>query len=206
MTKLFIDFDGVLFNSKKFKSDLLSEIAKSGFSKEEVNDTYIAECLDGNYLPKDQLERLLKIKKFNMSLAEARIENILKQSEKYLFADVVESLKAIKKLPYDTSLITLGHPDFQPRKVQITKIDKLFSHVHYTSEPKVDYLLDLLDKKEKFIIVDDRGDTLEEINKKFPQALAIEMRREQDTHDPAERPSHFSGPKITNLKQLIEIL
>lgn len=206
MVKLFIDFDGVLFNAKKFKKDLLAEIAKSGFSGDEVNNSYIAECLDGNYLPKDQLKRLLKIRKFNMSLAEARIENILKQSERYLFTDVVESLKAIKKLSYDTSLTTLGHPDFQPQKVQITKIDKLFRHVHYTSEPKVDYLLDLLDKKEKFIIIDDRGDTLEEITQKFPQALAIEMRREQDTYDPAERPSHFSGPKITNLKQLIEIL
>jgi phosphoglycolate phosphatase-like HAD superfamily hydrolase len=206
MTKLFIDFDGVVFNSKKFKTALFSEIAKSGFSDQEVSDTYIAECLDGNYLPKDQLERLLKIRKFNMSLAEARIENILNQSEKYLFDDVAESLAKIKKLQYNTCLITLGHPDFQPKKVKITKIDRLFKNVYYTSRPKVDYLTDLIGKKEKFIIVDDRGDTLEEIAKKFPQALVIEMRREQDSHDPAERSSHFSGPKITNLKQLIEIL
>ena len=206
MTKLFIDFDGVLFNARRFKADLLSEIAKCGFTMEEVGDAYVAECLDGKYLPKDHLDRLAKIHKFNMNLAEARVESVVVKAEKYLFDDARESLEKIAKLKYDRCLITLGHKEFQPRKVKITKIDELFQHTYYTSKPKVGYLSEIIKKKEKFIIVDDRGDTLEEVAKKFPQALAIEMRREQDAHDPAERPSHFSGPKVTNLSQLIEIL
>lgn len=206
MTKLFIDFDGVLFNAKKFKNDLLREVARSGFSPQEVEDTYISECLDGQYLPEDHLKRLAKIHSFNLSLARARIESIISKSDKYLFDDVQECLQEISKLNYDSCLITLGHPDFQPRKVKISGIEGFFKHRYYTAVPKVEYLSDTIGKKEKFIIVDDRGDTLEDIAKKFPQALAIEMRREEDTRDPAERPSHFSGPKITNLKQLIEIL
>ena len=205
--KLFIDFDGVLFNSKSFRNDLISEIQKSGFSFQEVSDTYNAECLDGNYLPMDHLLRLKGIKDFNIRLAEARIENLVTNCSKYLYADVADSLKLISKLKnYTVELITLGHPEYQPRKVKLSGIAKYFKEIHYTSRPKVEYLVEVMEKNDKFMIVDDRGDTLESVSKVFPKVSAIEMRREETVHDPAEMPSHFSGPKITNLKQLIEIL
>ena len=205
--RLFIDFDGVLYNSNKFRADLIAQVEKSGFSREEVLDTYNAECLDGNYLPADHLNRLEKIHKFNLRLAEARIENLVNSAKKYLFPDVENSLKIISKLPnYQAEMISLGHPKFQPRKIKKAKIGRYFRKLHFTAVPKVEYLENLVKKNEKFIVVDDRGDALEEIVKKFPKAIAIEMRRERGIHDPAERPSHFSGPKITNLKQLIEIL
>jgi len=204
---LFIDFDGVLFNSQKFRSDLIAQIEKSGFSKQEVYDAYNAECLDGNYLPAGHLARLGKIHKFNVRLAEARIENLANNAKKYLFSDVESSLRLLSKLPdYQLEMISLGHPKFQPGKIKKTGISKYFQKLHFTAVPKVEYLRSIAKKKEKFIIVDDRGDALEEIAKEFSKAIAIEMRREKEVHDPAERPSHFSGPKITNLGQLIEIL
>lgn len=205
--KLFIDFDGVLFNSEKFRRDLIGQIEKSGFSSQEVNDTYVAECLDGNYLPADHLARLEKIHKFNFRLAETRVESLITNAKKYLFFDVEGSLKSISKLPeYQLELISLGHPKFQPRKIKKTGIKKYFKKLHFTSIPKVEYLQGIVKVDEKFIIVDDRGDALEEISKKFPKAITIEMRRVKEIHDPAERPSNFRGSKITNLEQLIEIL
>jgi len=205
--KLFIDFDGVLFDSQKFRSDLISQIEKSGFSKQEVGDSYNAECLDGNYLPADHLARLEKIRQFNVRLSQARIESLLTSAKKYLFPDIESSLKVISKLPnYQVEMISLGHPKFQPRKIKKTSVSKYFQKLHFTPIPKAKYLKKIVKQKEKFMIVDDRGDALEEIVKEFPRAIAIEMRREKNIHDPAERLSHFSGPKITSLKQLIEIL
>jgi FMN phosphatase YigB (HAD superfamily) len=205
--KLLIDFDGVLFDSKTFRDDLIAEIQKSGFSSEEVRDTYNMECLDGNYLPLDHLNRLKIIKDFNIRLAEARIENLVKINSKYIYPDVIDSLKKITKLKnYQLELITLGHPKYQPRKVKFSGIEKYFKKIHYTSIPKVEYLQRILDKNDKFIIVDDRGDTLEAISLEFLKAVMIEMRRVSGIHDPAEQSSHFSGPKISDLKQLIEIL
>lgn len=205
--KLFIDFDGVLFNSEKFRNNLLSQIEKSGFSLQEVNDAYIAECLDGNYLPADHLARLEKIHKFNLRLAETRIESLVTNAKKYLFSDVDDSLKTISKLPeYQLELISLGHPKFQPGKIKKTGINKYFKKLNFPTTPKVEYLQAVVKANEKFIIVDDRGDALEEISKKFPKAIAIEMRRKKEIHDPAERPSNFRGSKITNLEQLIKIL
>ena len=104
------------------------------------------------------------------------------------------------------NLLTLGNQNFQPKKIKESGIKKYFDNIYCTSIPKSKYLQDLIDKNEKFIIVDDRGDALEEIVKKFPKAIAIEMRRAKEVHDPAECPSNFRGSKITNLKQLIEIL
>ena len=205
--KLFIDFDGVLFNSEKFRADLMSHIEKSGFSRQEVYDTYNTECLDGNYLPADHLARLEKIRKFNVRLAEVRIESLVNNAKKYLFPDAESSLKLLSKLPdYQLEMISLGHPKFQPGKIKKTGIGKYFAKLHFTAIPKVEYFQNVVKANEKFIIVDDRGDALEEIVKKFPKAIAIEMRRAKEIHDPAERPSNFRGSKITNLKQLIEIL
>jgi len=205
--KLFVDFDGVLFNSQKFRRDLVSQMKKSGFSRQEVYDTYNVECLDGNYCPADHLARLAKIRKFNLRLAQARIENLIVSAKKYLFSDVEDSLKIISKMPdYRLELISLGHPKFQPKKIKKTGIDKYFQKLHFTAIPKVEYLQSVAKKNEKFMIVDDRGDTLEEISKNFPKVVAIEMRRKENIHDPAERPSNFRGAKIIDLKQLIEIL
>lgn len=205
--KLFIDFDGVLFDSEKFRNDLLSQIEKSGFSKQEVNDAYIAECLDSNYLPANHLLRLEKIHKFNMRLAETRIESLVKNAKKYLFSDTVESLKTISKSPnYQLEMISLGHRKFQPNKIKKTGINKYFKKLNFPTAPKVEYLQGVVKAGEKFIIVDDRGDALEEISKKFPKAIAIEMRRKKEVHDPAEHSSNFRGSKITNLEQLIKIL
>ncbi len=205
--KLFIDFDGVLFDSEKFRRDLISQVEKSGFSKQEVYDAYNAECLDGNYLPADHLARLEKIHQFNLRLAETRIESLVTNAKKYLFFGVEESLKTISKLPdYQLEMISLGHPKFQPRKIIKSGIKNFFKKLHFTAVPKVEYLQSIVKASEKFIIVDDRGDALEEIAKKFPKAIAIEMRRKKEVHDPAERPSNFRGLTITNLEQLIKIL
>lgn len=204
--KLFIDFDGVLFNSKSFREELISQFEKSGFSRQEVFDTYNAECLDGNYSPADHLERLKEIRDFNLKMAQARADSLVKRSKSYLYDDVLGSLKNISKLNYEVNLLTLGNPSFQPKKIKESGIRKYFDNIYCTSIPKAKYLQDLIDKNEKFIVVDDRGDALEEISAKFPKAITIEMRREEKIHDPAERSSHFSGPRITNLKQLIEIL
>ena len=54
---------------------------------------------------------------------------------------------------------------------------------------------------EHFIIIDDRGDTMEKIAKKYKRSLPIEINRKKDPTDPMEGNNGFKGIVVKNLKQ-----
>ncbi|MFZ2193748.1 MAG: hypothetical protein WAV31_05890, partial [Candidatus Moraniibacteriota bacterium] len=68
--KLFIDFDDVLFNAKKFKTDLINIFIKNGVSKLEFENSYYSfrkkdQALGKYYDLKKQISALKKIKRLN---------------------------------------------------------------------------------------------------------------------------------------------
>lgn len=206
--KLFIDFDGTLFDTFLFKASFFRILEKAGFSQEDIVSTYQAEGLDYKYSPKGQFERLKKVKKFNEGLALARLEDLYKKSQSFLFEDSVNFLKEIDREKNELILLTLGDIEFQRRKVSESKIEDLFDRCLYTVEQKWIFLEGVIEKDERFVIIDDRGDTLEQISKKYRRSLPIQVKRIHiDNDDP-----HLSGAEIydgisvSSLKRAIQYL
>ncbi len=202
-TKLFIDFDGTLFDTSGFKKEIFNIFKKAGYSETDVQKAYTASFLDYCYSIEEHFCRLQKIKKINPKLTQARIDEALKDTQKYLYDDSINFLENIDRKKYSVILITFGEVDFQKKKFEGSRLKKYFDDIRYTLIQKWDYLEKekLVELNDFFIIIDDRGDTMEKISKKFKKSLAIEINREKNPTDPMEGESNYGGVQVKNFKQ-----
>lgn len=200
-TKIFIDFDATLFDTGKLKKELFSVLRKAGFSDEEILLTYKAECKDYLYSPKGQVERLKKVRNFDFESVISQIEKLYEKVSSWLYNDTIGFLKNINREKFEVNLLTLGDISFQKKKVESAGIKKLFDNIYYCAEQKWDFLKGLVDRNEKFFVIDDRGDALEKINHCFPDAFCIEINRLQDPLDMMEAASNHKGATVQALAQ-----
>ena len=202
-TKLFIDFDGTIFSTMAFRDKMFEICTMAGFDEEEIKNTYAAESLDYLYSANGQLERLQKIHSFDIEKAKLRMDKLIKTSKDFMFPDFEEFIHSVDREKYEIDLITLGEVEFQKAKVEASGIVKYFDNAYYCETQKWEYLDELVELNEKFIIIDDRADTLEKIGKKFKRSFPILMDRQQkDMDDPfLSQQEQYTGIKVKNLKQ-----
>lgn len=206
--KLFIDFDGTVFNTEGFRQSMFEIFQKSGFAEDEIERTYKAECLDYKYSPFEQMDRLLKIHDYNIEMAKIRFDRLFEKTPDFIFEDVTNCLKTINRNDYEIVLFTLGDINFQKRKVESSKIGKYFDDIYYTDIQKWIALEKMVASNERFVIIDDRSDTMTEIAKKFRHSLCMQMlRASRDYDDPVlNQRNNFSGIQVRSMKQALHYL
>lgn len=175
--KVFIDFDSTLFDRSTFKKALFEIIRQAGFSDDELEKSYRTVYGEYDYTPWKHLEALKKIKRFNESVLVKKIDKLFASAKKLLFPDSLAFLKNIDRSKFEINLITQGNKKFQKEKVKSSGIEDLFDNIYYITEEKWHYLKRLVDRFEKFFLIDDREDTTDEVAKKFPEAITIELNR-----------------------------
>lgn len=205
-TKLFIDFDGTLFNTEGFRNLIFEVFTKAGFEMDEIVATYQAECLDYKYDIDGQLERLAKIKSFDIELARKRLEKVYARVPDEIFADVKKGLESIDRDRYEVNLLTLGDIAFQKKKVECSGLLKYFDAKYYCENQKWLYLDERVNESERFVVMDDRGDALEKIAKKFKKSLCLQVARGAVDILDSVAGSHFSGIKVKTLTQALKYL
>lgn len=206
-TKIFIDFDGTMFDTRLFRDQIFSILGKAGYNHDEIMTAYQAECLDYKFSLTDLVKRLQMSRPVNLSLTWARIEQLYKDVPRYLFPDTVQFLKELDHTKYEVNLLSLGDINFQRTKVENSQIAPLFDNIYYCETQKWDYLDAIVSKNEKFIIIDDRGDTIEKVGRKFVNSLALQIaRKDQDKDDPVRVVQTFNNLVIKNFKQAMMYL
>lgn len=202
-TKLFIDFDGTIFSTLAFRDKMFEIFTMAGFEEDEIKSTYAAESLDYLYSAEGNLERLHKIHEYDIEKARFRMDKLIKTSKDFMFSDFEEFIRSVDREKYELNLITLGDLEFQKAKVEASGIVRYFDNVYYCEKQKWDYLDELVELNEKFIIIDDRADNMEKIGKKFKRSFPILMDRQQkDLADPyLSQQEQYTGIKVKNLKQ-----
>jgi len=202
-TKLFVDFDGTIFNTLALRKKMFEVFTMSGFDETEIKNTYAAESLDFKYSPEGQWQRLRKIHEFDEEKAKIRMDKLIKSSNQFLFDDFAEFVNKIDREKYELTLFTLGDINFQKDKIKNSGVVSFFDNVYYCEIQKWDFLEDIVEINEKFIIIDDRADVAERIGKKFKRSFPIFIdRSEKDLDDPAlSSNSDYSGISVKNLKQ-----
>lgn len=203
-TKIFVDFDGTIFNTQAFRQKMFDIFVMAGFDEDEIRNTYIAESLDFLYSAYGQMERLFKIHEFDIEKARIRLDKLIKSSFDLLFDDFEPFIKNINRENFLVNLITLGNVEFQKKRVEALGLVPLFDNIYYCDKQKWDFLNDIVDIAEKFIIIDDRADTMEKIAKKFKRSFPILINRPQkDLDDPVLLNQHdFNGIEVKSLKQV----
>jgi len=201
--KLFVDFDKTLFDTSQVKERLMRIFSQLGFSQSEIEQTYIAESLDGKFNPEGQAKRLCDIRPFNIEIAELKIKSMIFDSNKLLYFDTIGFLDDVDRNKYEVNLLSYGDEDFQKRKVKHSGIIDKFDNIYITNIEKQIYLKDIVKSNEYFVVIDDRGDALEKISKKFPKSFMILIVRNIEN---ILRHEDFKGTWVRNLKQVLEYL
>lgn len=205
---ILIDFDGTMFDTAGFKEEIFRVFSISGYDLEDIRSTFIAECMDYKYSPEQQFKRLLGIKHSNEKLVDARIDNLYKNVQRFLYADSECFLKEVDRTKYEICLLTLGDVDFQTRKVRESGLIGYFDNIFVCTEQKWDFIKNLVEFRDYFVIIDDRADTLNNVKNKYPKSLCIQVARQDLDLDDAAKfyKDVYQGIKLHDLGQALRYL
>ncbi|EKE11173.1 MAG: hypothetical protein ACD_15C00133G0024 [uncultured bacterium] len=208
--KIFIDFDDVLFNTKRFKEDYFKIFKKKGVSKKIFKECYF-DPLDNrdikNYDPMSHIKRVCERIKIDVDALEKEIENFTADTGKYVFSDVAEFLDKFEKKELD--IISFSITNFQKAKVYNSGLTKFFSKVKIVDSLKGEIILKII-KKENLLsekdvyFVDDRVEQIENVKKICPQVTTILCSRREGRY--RDRKNKYCDYKIAKLKEVGSII
>ena len=129
--KIYIDFDGTLFNSTKLYKDFINIFLKHNLKKE-----YLENIIKENYHKEKNYiilaQKLIKDNNLNISILN-EINNLY--SNNLLFKDTIPFLEKYYK-KYDLILLTLGNKEYQLKKINSINITKYFKDIIITNKDK----------------------------------------------------------------------
>lgn len=129
--KIYIDFDGTIFNSTKHYNNFINI-----FNKYNINKEYIENIMKKTYKEEKNLDKIASkiIKENNLDISILDELNNL-YSEKLVFKDAITFLEKYYK-KYDLILLTLGIKEYQEKKIKASKISKYFKEIIITNDDK----------------------------------------------------------------------
>lgn len=138
--KIYIDFDGTLFNSTKLYNNFIKT-----FNKYNIKTSYTKNILLKNKNYDTATKKI--INEFNLDKSIYKeLNNIY--SKNLLFKDTIPFLEKYYQ-KYDLILLTLGTKSYQNKKINSTNISKYFKEIIITNKDKSK--LDINYKNEIFI-------------------------------------------------------
>ena len=137
--KIYIDFDGTLFNTDKFYQDYLTILNKYNISSFEI-EKMKKELFKNKRFNLDILIDYI-IGKYNIKNLKQEVETLYNNS--YVFEDVIPFLEKYKN--YNLILLTLGDIDYQNRKIDGSMLSKYFKDIIITDVDKSQLDIDYKD-------------------------------------------------------------
>lgn len=168
--KIFIDFDGVIFDTELFKKRLSKIFLKSGVSKEIFKESY--QQLKKQrilYSPLRHLEFLAKDKNIDSKKILVDLEKLLKNLRPYVFNDAKIFLKHFPK--NNLYLLSYGDLKFQKQKIKATGVSKYFKRVIVVNDNKLKIIKkiarkDRFKKGERIVFIDDKPIHIKEVKQR----------------------------------------
>ena len=128
--KIYLDFDGTLFNTDKFYQDYLVILNKYNISSFKI-EKMKKELFTNRRFNLDILTDYI-ISKYNIKNLKQEVESLYNNS--YVFEDVILFLEKYKN--YNLILLTLGDIDYQNRKIESSNLSKYFQDIIITDGDK----------------------------------------------------------------------
>ena len=168
--KIYIDFDRTLFDCESFLKDLDNIIKKYEIPK-NIFIKCQNQCKKEGFNPYIILDKISEFCEFNSSIYD-EIDDLLKQSNKYLYPDAITFLKYLHKSNYQIIILTKGNEDYQKKKISYSNIkdyyDELIVIMKHKGNLDIDY--------KESVFIDDNPIEIKSILKRKPKQV-IRIRR-----------------------------
>jgi FMN phosphatase YigB (HAD superfamily) len=206
-TKLFIDFDGTMFDTAKFRDGIFEVFEKAGYAHEVIMKAYVEECMDYKFSLEHLLNRLERVEERDKDKIRGDIRALYERVPSMLYGDTILFLNNIDREKYEVNLLSMGNFEFQKRKIDHAGIKDLFDNVYICENQKWDYLDTLVKPEEKFILIDDRGDTIKNVAEKYPNSRPMQIeRKDEDNADPVRVDLDYDNRVVHSFKQAMSYL
>lgn len=126
--KIYIDFDGTIFDSTKLYNKFINIFNKYNIKKEYIKH----ELYDQNKNLDILANEIIKKNNLNLNILK-ELENIY--SKNLVFKDVIPFLEKYYQ-KYDLILLTLGDKTYQQKKINESKLKKYFKDIIITNKDK----------------------------------------------------------------------
>lgn len=210
--KIFIDFDDVIFEAKKFKRDLVKIFETNGVAEKQFEETYFTfskkdRAIGKYYDLKNQIKVLKKSIDFDQYKLEKEIGGFMQDLSGYVFSDCREFFETFPKI--DLYLLSYGQPEFQAEKIDKAGIKKYFHKTLITKKDKIYAITDelrilKLPPEEKIIFIDDRPEQVEMVKLANDKIITFHLRRPQGKY--RDMICENKDYEAENLKQILEII
>ncbi len=206
--KILIDFDDVLFNTKKFKEDYKKVFLNNWVDDKLFNETYYSKYVSEKrksklYLMEKHLKRLGKCG-INIYQLRKNINKLVKNSKNYVFDDTNYFLKKFDKS--QIYLLSFGKDKFKDDKIRYSDIKKNIKKIILTNKLKAETVKKLkIDKSDAPIIfLDDRVEQITSIKNHNPDIITILIKRKEGRYD--DEKNEFCDYVAKNLVEAAKII
>lgn len=207
---IFLDFDDVLFNTRKFKDDYFDLFKKRGVTK-DVFEKFYYDPLDKrntkSYSPVGHIRRVCRQSQLNYSEFEEDVMRFTQNTDRYVFNDTIKFLENFSKK--ELCLISFSKTNFQKSKIFNSGITKYFNQIEIVDELKgkaIEKIIKLKssDISERIYFIDDRVEHLTDAKIKNPNIITIFLLRKEGRH--RDRRNKFCDYKVTSTREILKII
>ncbi|MDO8240405.1 MAG: HAD hydrolase-like protein [Candidatus Moranbacteria bacterium] len=211
--KVFLDFDDVLFNTKKFVVDYKKIFRLHGIS-EDVYKKYYYDYLPNKknsklkkYISEPHIDKIGKEEGIDVSALKQDIEVFLGTASKYVFSDVYDFLGSFKK--NDSYLISYSKNKFLESKIKNSGVAKYFKKVVMTDSLKSLPVRDIMredniKKDEQVFFLDDRIEQIDDVKKHYKWIKTVFINRKEGRYQNiADDMCDFECKNLKQAKKII---
>lgn len=195
--KLYIDFDGTLYNTDKLTKNFIELCQKYDLTEEEKNKLVEQFSAINIFLDMDEF---IKSIQNEYKLADTILKDIEKlYSLSYIYKDVESSLQKLKESnKYEMYILTYGSVFHQQKKIQASKIGKYFKDIIIVTKNKA--TLKEVDYKNGIFIDNNPLEIAGFLNAKAKNVIRI--RRPSDKYSSQDSKSLIK--EYTSFQELVE--
>lgn len=132
--KIYIDFDGTLFNTDKYIEDFMNILNDYGIDKALFDEVKNRICGNSKLFNINVIIDYFVTKHNIDNSLKEKINNLLNDS--YVYSDVIECLTSLINERYELYLLTYGDGEFQKLKINASNLSKYFKDIIITEKDK----------------------------------------------------------------------
>lgn len=210
--KIFIDFDDVIFNTRKFKDDFENIFEKNGISREIFKKYYVNpknRLAIKTFNPWIHAENISQEVNFDKEKLNTAINFFIKDLSRYIFPDILDFIRKFDK--QDLHIVSFGNKEFQTKKVVSSGIARYIKNIHIIQDSKSKTIEEIIYKNEisaseSMFFIEDRMKNICDVKEKFPAIVAIFMKRSEGRYQDAkcEKCCDFEARDLKACEEIIE--
>lgn len=178
-SRIFVDLDDTLYNTRKLKDDIYKIFEPTGISKEDFILAYrqaaeLSMLGYYNYTFPKQVS-VVRARGFDVNEDKLvpKLDNLLAQN--YVLPGAENFLISLKNICTKLVLLTAGNIEFQAKKIEASNIKSYFDEVVQIEGGKDLVLAPFMKAKENILFINDNLDENKMIKNKYPTLTVFSM-------------------------------